>query len=298
MGLLYFGVAQRFPKSGHDDEVEVVVLDLLRAEEDIFETSSVILGSNVLVKGTPYQDSNLDISVISSLAYCENSALDHAATEVDLSSLYQYVVHLLHCCYRILDFAQLNVHPTEIRTSISPSSAVELNTTSALANYATEAGPCSVADDGEINAQLSVGCGSVLVLFLETGQVTLDWVINLLHAPPPTLVHTSSFTRTVLYSVGQGLTSRAVTCTVLTARADRPLYFIREANFDTPKHATRVLIGLYVLAFPGFGMTGNIAAECASLANQSAQPQLASPTCEVSMINGKCLQDEKGRIEE
>nr|CAD7257953.1 unnamed protein product [Timema shepardi] len=30
------------------------------------------------------------------------------------------------------------VHPTEIRTSISPSSAVELNTTSALANYATE----------------------------------------------------------------------------------------------------------------------------------------------------------------
>nr|CAD7402180.1 unnamed protein product [Timema poppensis] len=33
-----------------------------------------------------------------------------------------------------------SVHPTEIRTSISPSSAVELNMTSALANYATEAG--------------------------------------------------------------------------------------------------------------------------------------------------------------
>nr|CAD7569483.1 unnamed protein product [Timema californicum] len=31
------------------------------------------------------------------------------------------------------------VHPTEIRTSISPSSAVELNTTGALANYGTEA---------------------------------------------------------------------------------------------------------------------------------------------------------------
>nr|CAD7264129.1 unnamed protein product [Timema shepardi] len=31
------------------------------------------------------------------------------------------------------------VQPTEIRTSISPSSAVKLNTTSALANYATEA---------------------------------------------------------------------------------------------------------------------------------------------------------------
>nr|CAD7262279.1 unnamed protein product [Timema shepardi] len=35
------------------------------------------------------------------------------------------------------------VHPTEIRTSISPSSAVELNTTSALANYATEAATSS-----------------------------------------------------------------------------------------------------------------------------------------------------------
>nr|CAD7588446.1 unnamed protein product [Timema genevievae] len=34
-----------------------------------------------------------------------------------------------------------SVHPTEIRTSISPSSVVELNTTSALANYATEALP-------------------------------------------------------------------------------------------------------------------------------------------------------------
>nr|CAD7406675.1 unnamed protein product [Timema cristinae] len=32
------------------------------------------------------------------------------------------------------------IHPTEIRTSISPPSAVEINTTSALANYATEAG--------------------------------------------------------------------------------------------------------------------------------------------------------------
>nr|CAD7194354.1 unnamed protein product [Timema douglasi] len=36
------------------------------------------------------------------------------------------------------------VHPTEIRTSISPSSAVELNTTSALANYATEAARLSI----------------------------------------------------------------------------------------------------------------------------------------------------------
>nr|CAD7445267.1 unnamed protein product [Timema bartmani] len=39
------------------------------------------------------------------------------------------------------------VHPTEIRTSISPSSAVELNTTSALVNYATEAVPSRGRED-------------------------------------------------------------------------------------------------------------------------------------------------------
>nr|CAD7195678.1 unnamed protein product [Timema douglasi] len=41
-------------------------------------------------------------------------------------------------CERAHQFGR-EVHLTEIRTSISPSSAVELNTTSALANYATEA---------------------------------------------------------------------------------------------------------------------------------------------------------------
>nr|CAD7429653.1 unnamed protein product [Timema monikensis] len=47
------------------------------------------------------------------------------------------------------------VHPTEIRTSISPSSAVELNTTSALANYATEAGCYIISDASEYYEHLS-----------------------------------------------------------------------------------------------------------------------------------------------
>nr|CAD7576655.1 unnamed protein product [Timema californicum] len=38
-----------------------------------------------------------------------------------------------------VNLSMWKAHPAEIRTSISPSSAVELNTTSALANYATEA---------------------------------------------------------------------------------------------------------------------------------------------------------------
>nr|CAD7588747.1 unnamed protein product [Timema genevievae] len=44
------------------------------------------------------------------------------------------------------------VHPTKIRTSISPSSAVELNTTSALANYATEE-PVSKISSNECNGK-------------------------------------------------------------------------------------------------------------------------------------------------
>nr|CAD7575106.1 unnamed protein product [Timema californicum] len=48
------------------------------------------------------------------------------------------------------------VHPTEIRTSISPSSAVELNTTSALANYATEAGLLNTSEGTRLyNSQQS-----------------------------------------------------------------------------------------------------------------------------------------------
>nr|CAD7414435.1 unnamed protein product [Timema poppensis] len=66
---------------------------------------------------TPNLYSNLNLPLIGSLVHCESSALDHVATEEKPPP----------------------VHPTEIRTSIPPSSAVELNT-SALANYATEAG--------------------------------------------------------------------------------------------------------------------------------------------------------------
>nr|CAD7257388.1 unnamed protein product [Timema shepardi] len=64
-------------------------------------------------------DSNYYHPLISSPVYCESSVLDHATTKEKPPP----------------------VHPTEIRTSISPSSAIEqLNMTNALANYATEAG--------------------------------------------------------------------------------------------------------------------------------------------------------------
>nr|CAD7572904.1 unnamed protein product [Timema californicum] len=71
-----------------------------------------------LILGTLDWDRTPTSPVIDRPVNCESNTLDHAAT----------------------DGKPPPVHPTEIRTSISPSSAVELNTTSELANYATEAG--------------------------------------------------------------------------------------------------------------------------------------------------------------
>nr|CAD7458494.1 unnamed protein product [Timema tahoe] len=65
------------------------------------------------------------------------------------------------------------VHPTEIRTSISPYSAVELNTTSALANYATE------ADEEDGHDQDDSG---PLLLYLKfTGSLMWTFVCFLTH---------------------------------------------------------------------------------------------------------------------
>nr|CAD7431370.1 unnamed protein product [Timema monikensis] len=57
-------------------------------------------------------------------------------TELDNRDKKQKKSHKAELWFEKVSFA--NVHPTEIRTSISLSSAVELNTTSALANYTTE----------------------------------------------------------------------------------------------------------------------------------------------------------------
>nr|CAD7445793.1 unnamed protein product [Timema bartmani] len=85
------------------------------------------IGENTL--STPNRESNLYLPVIGSLVYCESSALEHAATRGE---------------WKTTEEKPPPVHPTEIQTTISPSLAVELNTTSALANYATEAGVCVI----------------------------------------------------------------------------------------------------------------------------------------------------------
>nr|CAD7444730.1 unnamed protein product [Timema bartmani] len=71
------------------------------------------------------------------------------------------IVCLLFLACVTLSFLVLEtVHPTEIRTSISQSSAIELNTTSALANYATEAD----VYDGDVGLAITQSIGLVGIL--------------------------------------------------------------------------------------------------------------------------------------
>nr|CAD7428984.1 unnamed protein product [Timema monikensis] len=93
------------------------------------------------------RDYKADVSIVVSPVYCKSEAIDHAATkekpppvhptEIRTSISPSSAVELN--TRALANHAIEAVHPTEIRTSISPSSAVELNTTSALANYSTEA---------------------------------------------------------------------------------------------------------------------------------------------------------------
>nr|CAD7437856.1 unnamed protein product [Timema bartmani] len=99
------------------------------------------------ISSTPNRDSNTDLPVIGSIIYCESDASDHVITEPVVAVAQIKPDHREIAQSNSVSVTRLTiqrglnpVHPTEIRTSISPSSAVELNTTSALANYATEAG--------------------------------------------------------------------------------------------------------------------------------------------------------------
>nr|CAD7260604.1 unnamed protein product [Timema shepardi] len=83
-------------------------------------------------------------------------------TTCGCACVYHYTDILLYECESGKREKPHPVHPTEIRTSISPSSAVEFHTTSALANYATEAGPvtgrsvpsCPPLDDSALHVNL------------------------------------------------------------------------------------------------------------------------------------------------
>nr|CAD7427796.1 unnamed protein product [Timema monikensis] len=93
-----------------------------------------------ITPSSPDRDSNLDLPVLSSRAQYDKREKPPPVhpTEI-LTSISPSSVVELNTTSALANYATEAVHPTEIRTSISPSSAVELNTTSPLANYATEA---------------------------------------------------------------------------------------------------------------------------------------------------------------
>nr|CAD7574358.1 unnamed protein product [Timema californicum] len=85
------------------------------------------------------------------------------------------------------------VHPTEIRTSISPSSAVKLNTTSALANYATKADDSCSKNLRSIKEQGCLGPVSALPVTERRGTSLLQTCYNVYLLRGPVAKRNSSF---------------------------------------------------------------------------------------------------------
>nr|CAD7440644.1 unnamed protein product [Timema bartmani] len=101
------------------------------------------------------------------------------------------------------------VHLTEIRTSISPSSAVELNTTSALATYATEAGLlCTPLSPSTSIGPITPGGPEDL----QVSYRTLDTRIYYCHFSQDLQVSYRTLDTRIYTTVTSLRTSRAVSC--------------------------------------------------------------------------------------
>ncbi|CAG2058697.1 unnamed protein product [Timema podura] len=118
---------------------------------------------------TPNQDSNSDIHGIVCVVYCKSDALNHATTESGLTNVDSSGSWRKHKTKE----KPPPVHTTEIQTSISPSSAVWLNKTSALANYATK----TVLGCARPHGDRPDSDGMVIAL-TRTGQERIPSLIN------------------------------------------------------------------------------------------------------------------------
>nr|CAD7568916.1 unnamed protein product [Timema californicum] len=84
------------------------------------------------------EDYDFDFNQVSNKSFGETSLIVYPDA-IPLSTKHFEIGISAQGEWKTIEVKPPPVHPTEIRTSISPSSAVELNMTSALANYATEA---------------------------------------------------------------------------------------------------------------------------------------------------------------
>nr|CAD7569582.1 unnamed protein product [Timema californicum] len=117
------------PRSCSLDRLDIEVVNTY------FRGGRVENHSGKTIPSSPERDSDLDLTILDSLSQHETSALDNYATEAGIGKVELEEVNPHLRGGRVekpLRKNHLPVHPTEIRTSISPSSAVELNTTSAV----------------------------------------------------------------------------------------------------------------------------------------------------------------------
>nr|CAD7447193.1 unnamed protein product [Timema bartmani] len=115
-----------------------------------------------LARFSPDQDLMLDLPVLGSLAQHDYALANYSTEIITVLPTKNTTRNGVHADYSVKPvwsgFSVMArsvlesrpsslIHPTEIRTSISPSSVVELNTTRALANYATEVGcTCKITE--------------------------------------------------------------------------------------------------------------------------------------------------------
>nr|CAD7452202.1 unnamed protein product [Timema tahoe] len=77
-----FGSYKCVSKNSLGDTDGSIKLYAIPSPPDLNRANTTKANGQPFRKGTPDQDSNLDLPVIGSIVYCKNSALDHAATEV------------------------------------------------------------------------------------------------------------------------------------------------------------------------------------------------------------------------
>nr|CAD7428340.1 unnamed protein product [Timema monikensis] len=225
----------------------VVVPPLLQGCNTLLEVPSLLQGCNTLVVvPTLLQGCNTLVDVPPLLQGCNTLVV---------------VPPLLQGCDAPGGPLQ-HVHPTEIRTSIYPSSAVELNATSALANYATEAGDGNVpsfsykrgpslihvgdtlrGSDTSVHPVLQGGFVEIVPVVRSNTAINdsgRDWVIN---------IHTYIRGSSTSYHLGIALIRILAPLVTIRVDAKSPFYDklqsfttrIAETNFQEPDTASSVI---------------------------------------------------------
>nr|CAD7574561.1 unnamed protein product [Timema californicum] len=130
------------PNSKRRDLDKAAHRKVLKKRVDFDENVSVLESSSGSdIEDEEYSgDNGEEEGVRVSSSGLDSEELEEEEAAIEMRDSNETMIHDEQLLNKTMELGRSTVHPTEIRTSISPSSEVELNTTSALANYATEAG--------------------------------------------------------------------------------------------------------------------------------------------------------------